>query len=387
MRRICSSPPYFLFASILYLTASAVAVGAQTDEGAKAEAGVDTAVAEAQEDTSVAAPGKGRLRISIDESGISVEGEPGDAGSDKWVEIRDDRGPYREKGVDIVKFGKSVFVAKDEMVRGDLVVFGGNAIIEGRVTGNVFVIGGNIRLRSGAEVKGDVMIIGGVLDEDDDVIIHGERILFDDIMPEISLGGLWGHNTWFHWVFLPVLFFVKLVLAFLVLLFLRDRVVVGNDHLSSNVVKSFGAGVLTTVIGMFALLIIMIPLVITVIGIPLAILLVVSCCGIFIIAWTVFAFTLGRLVVDRFAVQSGSGFLFVFVGVVVLFLPDIIAYGIGASPVPILRPLGLSMKVLGILLGVVAYMSGLGSLVVSRFGSRPLVAPTATPQAPTGGIS
>jgi hypothetical protein len=326
---------------------------------------------------------KGKVRISIDESGISVEGDAdvrsGEkrSGTGEWIEIRDDRGPYKEKGVDIVKFGKSVFVASDEMVRGDLVVFGGNAIIEGRVTGNVFVIGGNIRARSGAEIKGDAMVVGGVLDEDDDVIIHGERILFDDIMPELGIGGLFAGSPWMRWVAMPVVLFIKLVLAFLVMLFLRDRVMVGDEHLSSSFLKSFGVGIVTAIVGLFALLIVMIPLVITVIGIPLALLLVVSCAGVFVIAWTIFVFALGRVVAERTNIQSQNGFLCVFIGVVIMALPDAISFLFALVPGTPLAPLGLAFKGLGMLLGLFAYLSGLGAIVLSRFGGRALVAPVA----------
>jgi hypothetical protein len=347
MRRIFSSASFYSITLTFIATLLAATPAAAQDES-EAVAPEDTASAEDKV--------QGRVRISIDESGISVEGE--DAGG--WVELRDDRGPMREKGVDIVKFGKSVFVARDEMVRGDLVVFGGNAIIEGRVTGNVFVVGGNIRMRSGSEIKGDAMIIGGVLDEDDDVIIHGERILFDDIMPEWGFTGLFAQTPWVRWVMLPVMLFIKLVLAFLVLLFLRDRVGSGDSHLSSNFLKSFGAGILTAVVGLFALLLVMIPLVITVIGIPLAILLVVSCCGIFIIAWTVFAYSLGRRVSEKLNLGSQNAFLFVFVGAILLFLPDIMSFAFGVTPMNALNPLSLAFKALGVLVSVFAYMSGLG---------------------------
>jgi hypothetical protein len=382
MRRISSAPFFSLCVAILSIFLAAPPASAQ-ESRAVARAGA------APRDSAAALDGRGgKLRISIDQSGISIEGQARiDADGDsvgQWVEIRDDRGPYREKGVDIVKFGKSVFVAKDEMVRGDLVVFGGNAIIEGRVTGNVFVIGGNIRLRSGAEVNGDAMIIGGVLDEDDDVIIQGERILFDDIMPEIGIGGLFGHNTWLRWVIVPMFLFIKLVLAFLVVLFLRERVENGHDHLSSNFLKSFGIGVLTAVVGTFALLIVMIPLVITVIGIPLALLLMVSCAGVFMIAWTIFVFSLGRMAGSRLGAGTGNAFLCVFIGALVLFLPEFLSFIFGSLNAPLLKPLGLGVRLLGIMLGVFAYMTGLGALVISRFGSRTFAVHPAAPGATVG---
>jgi hypothetical protein len=389
MRRIFSSAALPVLTFIFALTPPSAAM-------AQSSAAGDTA-AVAPADSATGKDRSGRLRISIDESGISVEGDArlgkgqtsGDDAGGEWVEIRDDRGPYREKGVDIVKFGQSVFVAGDEMVRGDLVVFGANAIIEGRVTGNVFVIGGNIRARSGAEIKGDAMVIGGVLDEDDDVIIHGERILFDDIFPsDWGFGGLFLHRPWVRWVTIPVTLFIKLVLSFLVILFLRDRVMVGDEHLGSNFLKSFGMGILTAIVGLFALLIVMVPLIITVIGIPLALLLVVSCVGVFIIAWTMFAYSLGRLVSARLNFESTNAFMFIFVGAVILVLPDVISFVCGLLPAGPIVALGAAFKVIGILLGLFAYLSGLGAIVLSRFGSRPLTAPVApAPVAPPVGPS
>ncbi len=371
MRRIFSSA-FFQVSTLTVLLTLLTALPAATQEGDGT-----TPVAPADTVSDDEKP-SGRLRISIDKSGISIEGDiRSDRDSGKWLELHDDRGPYREKGEGIVKFGKSVFVAGDEIVRGDLVIFGGNAIIEGRVTGDVFVVGGNIRLRSGAEIKGDAMVIGGVLEEDDDVVIHGERILFDDIMPGWGFGSLFIEAPWISWVLLPVMFFIQLVMSFLVLLFLRDRIGVGVDHASSNFLKSFGTGMLTSVIGLFALLIVMIPLVITVIGIPLAILLVVSCCGVFIIAWTVFALSLGRIVVERINARSSSPFLFVFVGALIIYMPVVISLAFWATPLDALGPFALAFMALSLFLSVFAYVSGLGALVLSRFGSRPLDARSA----------
>jgi hypothetical protein len=139
-------------------------------------------------------------------------------------------------------------------------------------------------------------------------------------------------------------------------------------------------GILTAIVGLFALLIVMIPLIITVIGIPLALLLVVSCIGVFIIAWTVFAYSLGRLVSARLSFESTNAFMFVFVGAVILILPNVISFVCGLLPAGPVVALGAAFKVIGILLGLFAYLSGLGAIVLSRFGSRPLVAPV--PPAP-----
>jgi hypothetical protein len=321
----------------------------------------------------------GRVKISIDESGISIEGratvstqeEPEEG---EWVEVYDERRKYREKGLDIVKFGESVFVAKDEFVRGDLVVFGGNAMLEGRVGGNVVVIGGNIRARSGSVIKGDAVVIGGMLDEDDDVIITGERVTINDFFPVNSLWMFSPEGRVFKLVFMPVRLFVQLVLAFLVLLFLRDRILKSEEHLSANFLKNFGVGLLSAFIAVFGLIVVSVLLLITIIGIPLAILLWISCAGILIFAWTVFAFSLGRLVAKRLQMQTNSAFLMVFIGAVVINLPSVIAWGLGLGIPGLLAPLSFAFAVLGWFVKGFAYLAGFGALIMSRFGARPLVA-------------
>jgi len=330
--------------------------------------------ASADTDTTTSEEKSGRVRISIDESGISVEGEVNttDDGDSEWV-IVDDQRSWKEKGTDIIRFGEGVFVGHDELVRGDLVVFGGDAIVEGRVTGNVVVLGGSIRARSGAEIKGDAVVIGGgELDEDEDVIIRGERVEIGGFFPTgdwsfSGIGDWWG----FRWFF-PVILFVKIVLVLLTLLFLPERVATAHGHLRSGPLKSFGVGVLSACVGFFASIILMVPLVIMIVGIPLALLIVVSWAGLFIIAWTVASYSVGKWVARRMQFDTTSGFAYVLTGTLVISLADIIAYGFGLVG---LAPLEWSFQAAGCLIRIVAYTCGLGALISSRFGSRPAVGP------------
>jgi len=324
----------------------------------------------------------GRVRISIDESGISVEGEvhSSDEGDSEWV-IVDDQRSWKEKGTDIVRFGEGVFVGHDELVRGDLVVFGGDVIVEGRVTGNVVVLGGSIRARSGAEIKGDAVVIGGgELDEDEDVIIRGERVEIGGFFPtgDWSLSGIgdwWG----FRWFF-PVILFVKIVLVLLTLLFLPDRVATAHEHLRRGPLKSFGVGVLAGCVGFFASIILMVPLIIMIVGIPLALLIVVSWLGLFIIAWTVASYSVGKWVARRMQFDTTSGFAYVLTGTLVISFADILAYGFGLIGV---APLEWTFEAAGVLIRIVAYTCGLGALISSRFGSR-LPAESALAEPPGG---
>lgn len=317
----------------------------------------------------------GRVKIHIGEHGISVEGNTrvpatSDSASGR-VEIYDHRGgKFHEKGLDIVKFGASVWVKPDELVRGDLVVFGGTATVEGKVIGNAVVIGGDLLVHSGAEIKGDAVVLGGKLEDAQDAIIRGERVEFNGI-------GLLDHwpvwdfpNRTFKLLVIPVGFFVNLILSFLVLLFLRGRIENSKNYLTGGFLKSFGAGLLFSLVGVFALLIVIIPLFITIVGIPLALLLMVSCVGVFIIAWTIFVYAVGGLLARKLQIESSNPFLIVFIGSAVLQIPDLIAFGLSIPAGSVLRPVAMSFMTLGCLLRCFAYLAGFGALAMSRFGGR-----------------
>ena len=61
---------------------------------------------------------------------------------------------------DITIAGQSVRVARDEIVR-DLTVFGGSAEVFGTVTGDISVFGGTVTVAESARVHGDVSCVGG----------------------------------------------------------------------------------------------------------------------------------------------------------------------------------------------------------------------------------
>jgi hypothetical protein len=327
----------------------------------------------ADSDTTGAVSGERSLNIKIDESGIRIEGDIDDSTSvttiDRPRRARPYRGPWRERGSDIVKFGEDAYVDYDELVRGDVVVFGADVLIEGRVKGNVVVMGGDAELIEGAEIEGDVVVLGGMLEEDIDVVIDGERVVLRDF-PFNNLSVDWGfENQLFSFVFIPVQFFISLILSFLVVFFMKDRVVRGQQHVYSSVLKSFGAGFLVSFIGFFAVLLLFIVLLITLIGIPLAIILILACVGVFIIAQTVFVYALGLKVSDAVRIDAGNPFAVILVGTAVLYLPMLLGYGISLWPFG--APLGTLFKVFGSLLGTFGYIVGLGALFLSRFGARP----------------
>jgi len=313
-------------------------------------------------------PTTARKRIIIGGSGVRIDDEGvtfTDSASSLDIDV--DLGQNIDFDEDIVRWGESVFVASDEVVAGDIVVFGGNAIIEGTVAGTVVVLGGEIRARRGAQIRGDIVAIGGSIEEDEEVVIRGEKILIGGVAGAIGDHLDMGART-VRAVLSAVIIFVGFILFVITMLFLRSRVERVSQHVSTGLLKCFGAGLLTSVAGAFGLLIVMIPLIITIIGIPLAVILAVSCLGIYVIACTTFVYTVGRVFARRAGIDVGV-FPRLLIGLALMSVPEIIAFvldGIGHGTMPAY----VLMKVLGIFLWLFAYVVGLGAIVVSRFGSR-----------------
>jgi hypothetical protein len=311
-----------------------------------------------------------KKRIVIGGSGVRIEDEDAASATDDDVDFNFDFENDNEKyGDDIVKVGESVFVPAGDLVRGDVVVFGGNAIIEGTVAGSVVVMGGEIRARTGSEIKGDIVAIGGTIEEDEDVIIRGEKILIGGVAGRIGDTLDIGARTLRVLVF-SILLFVSLILYFITMLFLRGRVVRASEHINSGFLKCFGAGVLAWMLGSFALLVVMIPLIITIVGIPLAVILGMSWFGVVTIAFTIFVYALGCSIAFRMGSSVGE-FGRLALGLAALIVPLGMAFLIDLMGGP--SALHWFFEGIALLVWFFGFLVGLGAIVLSRFGTRPPV--------------
>ncbi len=77
------------------------------------------------------------------------------------------------RGEDRIIRGGDLVVGADETVH-DVTVFGGSAEILGTVTGNVTVLGGSAHLKKGAHVVGNANAVGGSIDVDDGAQVDGD---------------------------------------------------------------------------------------------------------------------------------------------------------------------------------------------------------------------
>lgn len=262
---------------------------------------------------------------------------------------------------DRVTFGGDVVVGEGEIVGdvvtmggdaavrgrafGDVVTMGGDAEIDGEVIGNVVTMGGDIHVGSGAQVHGDLEAMGGQVEVDENAVRHG-RILSTahrgsgwherDMEDERPMSGV------VRWA----LFNVLLFLFGLFLLGTRgDRLATLRAELGDRPVRSALGGFF----GGLAAFIICGVLVLTLIGIPAAMvlgLLLVVGIG---VGWTTSAWWLGGALPLEFAkerpvVQLG-------VGLGALFLAGLV-------------------PVIGTLIVFAATVAGLGAVIATSFGQR-----------------
>jgi len=274
--------------------------------------------------------------------------------------------PKKIVGDDMFAMRKDLLVNEDERVTGDVVVLGGDATILGEVDGTITVVGGELILGDESEVHGEVNVLLGKLLRDDDAQVDGD-------VYEISGGamdGVWGLLTEG-----PAGLVVKstglLVLAVLLLVALAitpDRRLEAVDAaLAGSIGRSFVTGALWFVLGHLLLLIVMIVLIATVIGIPLALLLALGYLMLGLLAVGMVSRLIGRRVCGGPCREATL--LPMLIGLAIISVPGFIGAAVrtfmpdGALLANLLMLLGLGIHAL-------VYCLGTGAVFLSRLGGR-----------------
>ena len=214
---------------------------------------------------------------------------------------------------DVVRIGGSVSIAADESVRGDVVVIGGSATVDGQVDGELVVVGGSARLGPQADIRRDVTVVGGGLSRDPKAVIRGR-------VQEVGFGGPLGFGDWSwrrNWGgwnpmdgIYPIARFVGTLvriallalLTALVLFVARTPVEQIADRVAAEPVKSWIVGFLAEILFVPVLVLTVVVLAISIIGIPLLLLVPVAIvAGIvaLLVGFTGVAYHLGRVVQNR----------------------------------------------------------------------------------------
>jgi hypothetical protein len=283
-------------------------------------------------------------------------------------------------GAGLVRVFADAEVPAGERVEGDVVAVFGSVLVEGSVSGNVVAVFGSVKLTPGASVEGDVVAVGGLLDQARGASVGGESV---------SLGFL---PVSFGTPALPVLmisvFFgwlLSIFVGWLVTLLIPERMLRVAATASRRGVASFFLGLVSTPLMLFACML----LLITVIGIPIALLLPLLFA---LMAWAgqiASTYVLGSRILRRrlgqgramMPILTGTGFVAMF----------FVAGALLATPPGFPRTVALFFSLLGVLLVFCLTTIGTGAFLLSRLGTRPQDVsyerepdPSVMPQIPAG---
>lgn len=230
----------------------------------------------------------------------------------------------------------------------------------GEVTGDVVAVFGSVRLEPGASAGGDVVAVGGVLDQDPEATVHGESISLNFMPMEWGVPGI-------QVMFGMVLFcwLVALVMGWLLHLLFPTRMMRIATTAARRPAASFFLGLFSAPL----MVITIVLLLITVIGIPFAVVLpIVYVFGVWAgqIAVT---YLLGCRLLRRPLGEGRSPVpLLAGISFVAAFF---IAGAVLAGPPGASRTLALFFTLLGGLLILGLSALGSGSVLLSLYGTRP----------------
>ena len=298
---------------------------------------------------------------------------------------------YRVTGTRVA-LGQDVHIERDEEVADAAVVIGGSLVVDGRVRDGIVVVGGDLRLTSTADVRGDIVLVGGRLLRDQGARHTGSvnYISFGDWsrrtfgwLPTFELGDFG------RWLSLAGTFARVSLLAMLmavVLMVARPAVARSGRAAVAEPLRSALIGLAAEIFFVPFLIAASIGLAITIVGIPFVALLVPIAIAIAVFAlvlgFTSLACRLGEWIEDRLGWQPGNAFLATAIGFFVIMGPTMAARLLGIGP-DALRPAAFAMLIIGLAVEFLAWTIGLGAAIVTGLGRWHTVPPPiATGRAP-----
>ncbi len=230
---------------------------------------------------------------------------------------------------DIVHFAGDISVKPGEIIRGNVVAMSGDIDVEGTVYGNVTAMAGNIFLHSGSLVTGNVTAFAGVIEHEDGASVGGRSTSQQEIGGKNSpwYNFSYNNNSFHHrgpwerfsgWL-LSLLGLLALTVAAVAVF--PDKLANMKNGMETEPLRQLGIGLL----GWVAIPVVLLALIITIIGIPVAVLLLLSLPIMVIIGFVVMAIFAGqqldralggnwpRFIDDRPIMQTLKGMLLIWI--------------------------------------------------------------------------
>lgn len=276
----------------------------------------------------------------------------------------------------IFKMGKDVVVEEDEEIDGDVVALGGDVEVRGTVNGSVVAIGGDVDIFTTGVVEEDAVSVGGQVTKRAGGVVRGEKVSVGFLRsPGIRLPFGRTHFPMFHpfgfpaWAFVArifkILFF--LFLGIVVLAILPKNVNKIKEKVKQDFLKSGLVGLLAEIL----VIPVFILLIITIIGIPVALLIQ----PLLIIAALILGYTgtclfVGEKLQEHTSLKPDSRVMMLVIGILAVELVPLVARTIGIFGGPF-SPLAWIFSVIGWVIAYVVITVGFGAAILTRLGTRP----------------
>jgi len=306
----------------------------------------------------------GRQReVRIDSHGIVVTAaDSTDDSSAITIRGDFDAGPIvvRSDGSGIVRLFSDAEVGPGERVTGDVVAVFGSVRVEGEVTGSAVAVLGSLDLRPGAFVRGDAVAVGGGLREDPGARVTGQTVQVGFLPLTLGLPGLPVVLSCIVFAWLISLFF-----GWLMGVMFPDRLARVAVTSSRRTAASFALGLVSGPL----MLVTMLLLMVTVVGIPIAVMLPLAHLAITYLGQIAATYVLGCKLTRR---RLGEGSITAPLAAGSLLVASILGFGaiLWATP-GVVRTAALFFVMVGGLLLVGLSCIGTGAFLLSRAGSRP----------------
>jgi hypothetical protein len=255
------------------------------------------------------------------------------------------------------------------LIDGDAAVFGGNIKNRGNINGDLNVIGGTVYLDSGSVVTGDISMVGGTVERNEYSQVLGkvesvEIKALEKVLPRISRAFRLPQMIPGSHVFPRAMFIGMLVVLFLlnmlVLLIFPNATINIAEKIQQNVWASFGLGI--------AIQILFVPLIVlfavSIIGIPLIILLPLALFLATLFGTTALSLVVGERVIHGFKWQIENQVGKFSLGWLAIMLIPIVVSLIGPP-----------LFVIGLVIVYIATTIGVGGVIYTLIKRRKTAAP------------
>jgi hypothetical protein len=278
---------------------------------------------------------------------------------------------------DVVKAGTDIVVEEDELVKGDVTGLGADVTIRGKVDGSVVAVGGDIIVTSTGEIEEDATSVGGDVRKEAGGMIGGEVVEVGFVpreMLRMPFRSTVPRGFPFMFIFFKVLFL--LFIGLVVFSVVPDHVNRVKVKLEKEMLKSGLVGFL----GEILILPVFILLIITIIGIPVAILVEPLLILLAVLlGYTAVSLYIGEKFKENTNIKPKTPLMTVLLGIIVVELIPIFARIIGVAGEPG-SAVGLVFVIIYWALIYLILTIGLGAVILTRFGVRPKEAKVAPEQ-------